>query len=160
MDNVRSTVVGVFQRRDQAQCAVDGLRQAGFPKDQVNLETQRGRSGELRDRLIAMGVPEDEARFCEDALQSGSVIVAARTGGRYDDAFRIIQDCGSRMMQPGRKGTASPGEQVPGEIGQLGSKKDLNKWKRELESDDPGAGMDPDLSADTWADAGDIAKNA
>ncbi len=154
-DYERSTVVGVFNQRDQAECALEGFRQAGFSDDQIGLVTrdnqgnatagQGTKAGEgalggavtggilggilgaaaslllpgvgpvlaagilattlggaaigavgggLIGALVGMGVPEDEARYYDQEFQAGRVIVTAKAGDRYDEAYHIVEQCG------------------------------------------------------------------
>jgi uncharacterized protein (TIGR02271 family) len=72
----RSTVVGVFEDRPQADIALGGLRQAGFREDQIRVE---------------------ETRYCGSESQSDRTLVAitVKSDGRYAEATTILRRDGA-----------------------------------------------------------------
>ncbi len=56
-NQVRSMVVGVFERRDQAQCALEGLRRAGFKDDQLGMamRNEEGMAPDVKDTKAGEG---------------------------------------------------------------------------------------------------------
>ncbi len=156
----RRTVVGVFESRDDAHCAEQALKDAGFRDDQIGIamrgesgmtDTEHGTkaaegavggavtggvvggllgaaaslilpgigpvvaggilattlagaatgavAGGLLGALVGLGVPEEEARFYDSEFQAGRIIMTTNADGRYDEAYRILQDCGAYDMQ-------------------------------------------------------------
>ncbi len=65
-DQNRSTVVGVFQNRGDAQCALDGLKRAGFTDDQIGM---------------AMRNEEGMAPGTKDTKAGTGAVTGAVTGG-------------------------------------------------------------------------------
>ena len=77
----RSTVVGVFEDRPQADIALGELRQAGFREDQIRVE---------------------ETRHCGGESQSDRTLVAVtvKADGRYDEATTILAVTGPLTCTP------------------------------------------------------------
>lgn len=91
----QSTVVGIFQYRDQAEQAVTELRNAGFRNDQIEFAghgtaTGNGLLASLKslftgedtttdhvyNDLIGIGLPTQDARYYEQEYEAGRSIVA------------------------------------------------------------------------------------
>jgi hypothetical protein len=52
--------------------------------------------GGLVGALTGMGIPEDEARWYESELSLGGTLVLVQAEHRYDEARRILLECGAR----------------------------------------------------------------
>ncbi len=78
-----AVVGGVFRDRDTARRAVDELRQAGFPEDQIAVADRKG-------RFVSEGpapVPH-----------TGRTLVTVRAPGRYEEASAILRRHGGTEM--------------------------------------------------------------
>jgi hypothetical protein len=53
-------------------------------------------SGGISGALIGSDFPEPEARFYEEELKAGRVLVGVKVNGRYAEAVDILQRCGAR----------------------------------------------------------------
>ena len=47
-------------------------------------------TGGIIGALVDLGIPEDEARFYEDELNAGNIILSVKSGNRYDEARQIL----------------------------------------------------------------------
>jgi hypothetical protein len=63
--------------------------------------------GSLIGALTGMGVPEAEARWYESEVARGGILLTVRTASRFDEACRIMRECGARE-------SASAGASVSG----------------------------------------------
>jgi uncharacterized protein (TIGR02271 family) len=123
----RSTVIGVFQERDQAERANAELRRAGFPEDGIGLEagggeaTARGvgptdvgpaspagapRRGAARAAasgrsglLEGLNMSDEQARYYERELQAGRIIMAVRESDRASEAAAIMRRFGAHEVE-------------------------------------------------------------
>ncbi|HEX6554743.1 MAG TPA: hypothetical protein VF026_18400 [Ktedonobacteraceae bacterium] len=108
--NQRSLVVGVFTDRGSADVAIEELQQAGFNSDLLTLSHGRGGlAGGLRnlfsklrgqeesivDELKRMGVPEEEARYYQNELDNGRIIVTVQADGRQEEVRPILERNGA-----------------------------------------------------------------
>ena len=122
----RSTVIGVFTNRDQANRTIDELRRASFSYNQIRL-VERGAGGFLEnlkslftgqetissnkaDDLMRMGVPEQDASNYQSELDAGSVIMIIKAAGQPEQAMTILRQNGARDINP-RPRTAEPNVQ-------------------------------------------------
>ena len=123
----RSTVIGVFQERDQAERAKAELRRAGFPDDGIGLEagggrasatgagpndvepgspagaprraaTRRAASGRL-GLLRGLDVSDEQARYYQHELQAGRIIMAVRETDRSSEAAAIMRRLGAHEVE-------------------------------------------------------------
>ena len=111
----RSTAIGAFASRAEAEQAVCGLRGAAFGPDQVGIvlpaavvpaaeaEAEAARpttlwAGTMFRSLIGVEVPDEEVRYYEEALQEGRTLVMVRSGGRYPEAIDILHRFGGKYM--------------------------------------------------------------
>lgn len=60
-------------------------------------------AGGLAGSLMHLGVPEHEARYYEDQLNTGRSIITVNAPGRYDEAVNILRQCGASDAE-GRAG--------------------------------------------------------
>jgi hypothetical protein len=106
-----STVMGVFTTRDQADRAIDGLREAHFSYDHIRIvergtgsftdtlkgmftgQTVTASSGV--DNLINMGMPEYEAQHYQRYLDTDFVLLIMNADDRPEDAFSIMRHNGA-----------------------------------------------------------------
>ncbi len=106
-----STVIGVFTTRDQADKAIDGLREAHFSYDHIRI-VERG-TGNFADTLkgmftghavtassgveslVNMGMPEYEAQHYQNHLNTDFVLVIMNADDRPEDAFSIMRLSGA-----------------------------------------------------------------
>ena len=105
-----SLIVGVFTDRVQADLAIDQLQQAGFTSDLLSLSHLQGsRAGGVKnlfsklpgqqrsivDELKRLGVPEEEARYYQNELDAGRIIVTVQADARQQDARVILESNGA-----------------------------------------------------------------
>ncbi len=107
----RSTVIGVFPDRDQANRAIDELRRVGFSYDQIRL-VERGTgsfldslkslftgqattSSNTADDLMRIGLPEQDVRYYQSELDAGRSVVMVNAVGRPEQAFTIFHQNGA-----------------------------------------------------------------
>lgn len=65
-----------------------------------------GAAGGIFGALVgSMGVPEDEARYYDEEFKSGRTLVTVTADGRYDEAYRILQNAGAYDFQTRDAGT-------------------------------------------------------
>jgi hypothetical protein len=119
----RSTVIGVFTDRSQADRAIDELRRHGFSYDQIGL-VRRGAGRFLNnlkslftgqetvnantaDDLMKTGMPEHEARYYQGELEADHSIVIVKTVEHPEQALTILRQSGAydissrlRTVQP------------------------------------------------------------
>jgi uncharacterized membrane protein len=65
-------------------------------------------AGGLTGFLIAMGVPEDDAKYFENGLRQGSVLVTALAGSRRRDAREILRASGADLGISGLDASGEP----------------------------------------------------
>jgi hypothetical protein len=51
--------------------------------------------GAIAGALVGMGVPEEHAKYYEGEVKSGRTLVTVSADGRYDEAQRILRECGA-----------------------------------------------------------------
>ncbi len=110
----RSTVVGVFTDPGLADVAIEELVGAGFRDDQISLSRHEDTDSDVSwigridsllsglkdsdrsivERLVSMGVPEEEARYYQGELELGRSIVTVEAGDRREDAIEILRSNG------------------------------------------------------------------
>ncbi len=110
----RSTVVGVFTDPGLADVAIEELVGAGFRDDQISLSRHEDTDSDVSwigridsllsglkdsdrsivERLVSMGVPEEEARYYQGELKLGRSIVTVEAGDRREDALEILRSNG------------------------------------------------------------------
>ena len=110
----RSTVVGVFTDPGLADVAIEELVGAGFRDDQISLSRHEDTDSDVSwigridsllsglkdsdrsivERLVSMGVPEEEARYYQSELELGRTIVTVEAGDRREDALEILRSNG------------------------------------------------------------------
>jgi hypothetical protein len=103
-------LIGVFTDRGEADAAIDQLQEAGFSSEQLSLSHRQGvlagrvkhlfsklpgQEGSIVDELKRLGVPEDEARYYQNELDAGRIIVTVQADGRQEDARVILESNGA-----------------------------------------------------------------
>jgi hypothetical protein len=103
-----STIIGVFDEAAAAERAIEALHQAGISSDQIrysgsipsesvlerikSLFTRHdAASSMLINELMALGVPEEEAKYVAREYQAGHPIVAVGTEEREQEILDILQ---------------------------------------------------------------------
>jgi hypothetical protein len=109
----RSTAIGAFASRADAEQAVCGLLEAAFGPDDVGIvlpgdvapaaESEESRpiaswNGAIFRTLIGVEIPEDEVHYYEEALQEGRTLVMVRARDRFSEAMDILHQCGGKYM--------------------------------------------------------------
>jgi hypothetical protein len=79
---LRTTAAGIFTSREEAERAVDELRRAGFPEENIGSR-------------IDMEMPEEEASHYETEVQAGRILVTVKAGARYNEAVAILRRHGA-----------------------------------------------------------------
>lgn len=90
----RTTAVAAFARRQDAERAVDDLRQAGFTDDDIAIrqpEASARTAGAMLGALTGMGVPEQEAAYFAERFRAGQTILTVRAGERREEARAIMR---------------------------------------------------------------------
>jgi hypothetical protein len=64
--------------------------------------------GTLLGALIGLGIPEDEAKFYEEAVHAGRTVVTVRADGRSDEAWQILSGHGAYNMHTEAASVATP----------------------------------------------------
>jgi hypothetical protein len=110
---IRSTAIGAFASRAEAERAVCDLLGAAFGPDQVGIvlpdavapvagSEEAGPtalwSGAMFRSLIGVEIPDSEVRYYEEALQEGRTLVMVQAGGRYPEAMEVLHRCGGKYM--------------------------------------------------------------
>jgi hypothetical protein len=106
----QSTMIAVFADRDQANRAIDSLRQAGYSYDQIRLVTrgtnsfvdslksmfsQTTTTTESADDWMRIGVPEQEAHNYQSELDAGRNIVLLKSADNPEQALSIMRQSGA-----------------------------------------------------------------
>lgn len=105
-----SPIVAVFTEQADAGNAVNDLQTAGFDSDQISFlapGTVRGSfftsiknffkegtaHGDVDDELMKMGVPEQEAQYCQNQYDAGrTLLIVQAPAARRDQALDIIRE--------------------------------------------------------------------
>ncbi len=110
---IRSTAIGAFASRADAESAVCGLLAAAFGPDQVGIVLPEAVSptagceeadptalwaGAMFRSLVGVELPDEEVRYYEEALEDGRVLVMVRAGDRYSAAMDILYRYGGEYM--------------------------------------------------------------
>ena len=115
---MRSTAIGAFDARVEAEHAVRSLLEAGFAPGQIGIvlpdalaplpDSQAGRSddaesttlwsGAMFRSLIGVEFPDSEIRYYEEALEDSRALVMVRAGDRYPEAMEILSRFGGEYL--------------------------------------------------------------
>lgn len=109
----RSTVVGVFTDVVYADLAADELRRVGFSDDEISVVKPQAESGgflknlkslftgqevvpiKTADDFIRMGVPEQDANYCQSEIDAGRTIELVRVAGQKQEVLEILRHFGA-----------------------------------------------------------------
>jgi len=109
----RSTAIGAFASRAQAERAIRALLGAGFGVDQLGIvlpdaefaSVGSGESGpttlwvgKMFRSLIGAEFPDEEIRYYEEALEGGQSLVMVRSKGRFPEAIDVLHRYGGQYM--------------------------------------------------------------
>ena len=115
---IRSTAIGAFDSRAEAEHAVCCLLEAEFGPDQVGIvlpdalvpasSSQEGGTqetgptavwaGTMFRSLIGVEFPDSEIRYYEEALEDSQALVMVRAGDRYPEAMAILSRFGGEYL--------------------------------------------------------------
>ena len=70
------TVVGLFDKQQDALAAMDALEGAGFGTDRATLVARA--TSRLAEMLMSAGVPQEDARLYDNGLQQGGALIVAQ----------------------------------------------------------------------------------
>ena len=90
-----SIVVDVFSQENQAQKALDELRQAGFGYDQVGVAMHGHEGNSLFNDLLKLGISEEHASYYTQEVKVGHTVISVRADGREQEAHDIMRRCGA-----------------------------------------------------------------
>ena len=110
---VRSTAIGAFESRIEAERAVRGLLEAAFGPDQVGIvlsdavtpvagPEETGSTalweGAMFRSLVGVEIPESEVHYYEEVLEDSQALVMVRAGDRYPEAMEILNRFGGEYL--------------------------------------------------------------
>ena len=110
---MRSTAIGAFASRAEAEHAVRGLLEAAFGPDQLGIvlpdvvaptshSAEAGPtalwSGAMFRSLIGVEIPDSEVRYYEEAIEDSHALVMVRAGDRYPEAMEILNRFGGAYL--------------------------------------------------------------
>ena len=101
-------VVGIFRDHSMAEQAIDELRHVGYRNDQIwsagqggglltSLKSRLagGDDGTLQDRLVAEGLPGEDAKYYQSELDAGRSVVVVQSHGHQQEARAILDRFGA-----------------------------------------------------------------
>ncbi len=89
-----SIIASVFQQEAQARQALDALKQAGFGYDQVGVAVQGQKGVDLKNDLLGLDVPSEQANYYAQEFKSGRTVVSVRADGQEQKAHDILHQYG------------------------------------------------------------------
>ncbi len=89
-----SIVAGVFGQESQARQALTALKQAGFGYDQVGVATQGQQGIDLKNDLLGLDVPREQANYYAQEFKAGHTVVSVRPDGQEQKAHDILHQYG------------------------------------------------------------------
>ncbi len=87
-------IAGVFNQESQARQALDALKQAGFGYDQVGVAVQGQKGVDLKNDLLGLDVPSEQANYYAQEFKSGRTVVSVRADGQEQKAHEILHQYG------------------------------------------------------------------
>jgi hypothetical protein len=126
-----STVVGVFTEELDADLAADDLRRVGFSDEEITVsrhkDVERGMKAGLKrlfkgqeaspvataSDFMHMGVPEREAHFYQNELESGHAIVLVRVAGQEQQVLEVLHKHGGMTSQSSKSSAQAETVQPP-----------------------------------------------
>ena len=89
----RTTVVGIFEHRAEAERAVEQLKHTGFDAELVPFAEPAAEP--LLDMLADLGLPKEEADYIEAEFNAGRTLVAVHADGKYLEATDALRHLGA-----------------------------------------------------------------
>ncbi len=89
-----SIVAGVFEQETQARRALTALKQAGFGYDQVGVATAGQKGVDLKNDLMGLDVPREQANYYAQEFKAGRTVVSVRPDGQEQKAHDILHQYG------------------------------------------------------------------
>lgn len=90
-------VVGVFHRWEDAQAAIEHLRNVNVDSGEIASYDKSGES----TGLAALGLPEYELKYYHTAIGHGHVVVLVTTATRQKEVAEILNQHGAENIEPG-----------------------------------------------------------
>ncbi len=87
-------IAGVFEQEAQARQALTALKQAGFGYDQVGVATQGQQGVDLKNDLLGLDVPREQANYYAQEFKQGHTVVSVRADGQEQKAHDIMHQYG------------------------------------------------------------------
>ncbi len=87
-------VAGVFEQETQARQALSALKQAGFAYDQVGVATQGQQGVDLKNDLLGLDMPRQQANYYAQEFKKGRTVVSVRPDGQEQRAHDILHQYG------------------------------------------------------------------
>lgn len=87
-------IAGVFEQESQAREALDALKQAGFGYDQIGVATQGQQGVDLKNDLLSLDVPREQADYYAQEFESGRTVISVRPDGQEQKAHDLLHQYG------------------------------------------------------------------
>ncbi len=87
-------IAGVSEQEAQARQALSALKQTGFGYDQVGVATQGQKGVDLKNDLLSLDVPREQANYYAQEFKSGRTVVSVRPDGQEQKAHDILHQYG------------------------------------------------------------------
>ena len=87
-------VAGVFEQETQARRALTALKQAGFDYDQVGIATAGQKGVDLKNDLMGLDVPREQASYYAQEFKTGRTVVSVRPDRQEQKAHDILHQYG------------------------------------------------------------------
>ncbi len=108
-----SIVAGVFEQEAQARQALSALKQAGFGYDQVGVATQGQQGVDLKNDLLGLDMPRQQANYYAQEFQNGRTVVSVRPDGQEQQAHDILHQYGGYDYEHQTAGTQTSAGYTP-----------------------------------------------
>lgn len=79
-------IAGVFEQQSQAKQALNALKQAGFSYDQIGVAAPGQKGIDLKNDLLNLAVPGEQANYYAQELKAGRTVVSVRPEGSEQEA--------------------------------------------------------------------------
>ena len=103
----KQLVVGVFHRWEDAQAAIEHLRNVNVDSGEIASYDKSGDS----TGLVARGLPEYELKYYRTSISQGRVVVMVETATRQNEVAEILNQHGAENIVPGPG--VDPADAVP-----------------------------------------------
>ena len=113
----RSTIVSIFNDESQAERAIGALRAAGIPDQYIGMvkPEEHDATAGIRDRLVNLGVPEQQAAYYQRELESGRTLVAVHADDQFELSSATLRRHGGFDWSSRSADSILTSERVPGE---------------------------------------------